>query len=351
MGEAVGTLGLIGLRQRPVGLGIAHGPRAAPGSQPSGTARSPINRFGTRIHLGGRFATLRPWFVSQVAIALFWLLWAPTALYQSQAYQDFWISRPTPGTVGLLVLDLTSAYLPYWHVPRSLELLVAVGVLLVGAACVRLPRPDYIFLLALLLIPVAAIFLVSQVKPIFLARALIYVSAPYLILIAAGITALRRWHLGTLILGVLVLANGISLAQMYTIDQKEQWDAAVQYLIARSTPGELVLFIAADNQIPFDYYAARAGSSLDERGLPADVLTVRPLEPVLHEADLPRLDELVAGRASFWIVESRTFFADPEGLVRRHADDWYRPVDEASFTGITVVHYTTSPVQELGTVY
>ncbi|HEX2987336.1 MAG TPA: hypothetical protein VHS06_04105, partial [Chloroflexota bacterium] len=129
--------------------------------------------------------------------------------------------------------------------------------------------------------------------------------------------------------------------RMYTLPIKEEWQEATSYVASRAEPGELVLFVATDAQFPFDYYLEGEGIDLERRGLPVDVFTVGPLEPEVRPEDLGRVDRLVAGRDSFWLIESHEEFADPEGRVRRHSDDRYRQMERREFVGIVVSRYGT----------
>ncbi len=288
-------------------------------------------------------AILRPWLLSQVAVVALWLPWLPNFLRQGQTYWDFWIPAPTPERLQGLLFELTSAYLPHWRVPYGQELLAAGALLLVLLATTRLAGREAAFLLALLVVPVGATYLVSQVKPIFLSRTLICVAVPYLVLLAAGVDRLRGWRLQTVVLALLVLLNLVSLYRIYFFEPKEEWDLASGYVAARATSGELVLFVAADAQIAFDYYAAGQSKVLEEHGLPVDALTVGPLEPEIGETDLARMDQLVSRHSSFWLVDSHSAYPDPGGLVRRHADRHYRLTEEMQFYGVKVLHYATTP--------
>jgi hypothetical protein len=283
------------------------------------------------------------WIASQLAIALLWLPWLPFFLRQSQTYQSFWIPAPTWVTVKSVLFDLTSIHLPHWRVPMGMELLVLGGLVLALLGGRGLSRPAYLFLLGLFLAPIAAMYAVSQIKPIFVSRALIYVSMPYILLMAAGLVSLRRWGLGVGLLGLVVLLNLVSLHRIYGVVEREQWDRAASHVLANADPHELVLFVASDAQIAFDYYAERDPKPLERRGLPVDVFTVGPLEPRMEERDLARMDGLIEGRASFWLVQSHAAFADPMELARRHADERYRRIDTRELQGVKLFRYATRP--------
>lgn len=291
--------------------------------------------------LGAVPRLLRPWLLSQMALLVLWLPWLPNFLQQSQTYQQFWIETPTPDKVATLLMEFSSAYIPHWRIPLGREILVVLALSVALLAARRLTRADYLFLLSLFLVPIVAMYLVSLSRPLFLSRVLIYSSAPFLLLVAAGVAGLRKWRIQLLVLGALVVLNLVSLYRIFTVPFKEEWNLATRYVAARAVAGELVLFMAADTQIPFDYYSQDATKALERRGLPADVFIVGPLEPPMRIEDLARMDQLIAGRDSFWLVESHWLFPDPQRIARRHADAEYRLVDQREFQGITVLRYET----------
>jgi hypothetical protein len=280
------------------------------------------------------------WLISTLVVAVVWLPWLPSFLEQGQTYQTFWIPVPGAAELKTLLFEMTSAYLPHWRLPHGQEILVAAGLLLAVLAGRRISRPEYGYLLTLTLLPVAIVFLVSQVRPIFLSRTLIYVGIPYLVLLSAGAASLLpRWRSGALLIGALLVLNLVSLHRMYDVIPKEDWRAVAAYVLTYATPGELVLFNATDTQIPFDYYAAGTATSLQEHGVPVDVLTVGPLEPRMQPADLARFEQLVSGRESFWLIESHTAVVDPTGLVRGRADALSERTEARTYAGITIYHY------------
>ncbi|MHB0869181.1 MAG: glycosyltransferase family 39 protein [Chloroflexota bacterium] len=338
LGEGVAALLLL-TSQAKAPRPIAGGKEPVRAAAPN--AREPSERSIGRLRGPKLPAALRPWLLSQVAIVLLWLPWLPSFLRQSQTYRQFWIEVPTRTDVQTLLFEFTSAYLPHWLINSGQEVLIGGALLLALLAARRIPLREYLFLVILFVVPVAAMYLMSQAKPIFLSRALIYAASPYLALVAGGTAAVTRWRMGTVLLGLFLLLNVVSLYRMYTVIPKEEWDLAASHLTSQATPGDLVLFVAADAQIPFDYYADRQPKQLERRGLPVDVFTVGPLEPRVEEGDLAHMDDLVGNRESFWLVDSHTAFADPDGLARRHADDRFRLEDEKQFEGITVLRYRT----------
>ncbi len=331
-------VGFGGTSPHPDPLPEGEGGRGLPLSRGEGRGEWPT-AAGARPRWIAVLQSYRPWLLSQAAVLLLWLPWLPGFLRQSQTYQRFWIERPTWDSIVTLGLEFSSYYLPHWKVPFGREVLVAVALLLALGIAVKVGRREYLFLVCLFVVPVVAMYLVSQVKPLFLTRALIPSLAPFLLLVAAGIVRLRPRALGVGLVALLVLLNLTSLYRLYSVPMKEEWEEATTYVVSRAEPKELVLFVAADAQIPFDYYLEGEDLDLERRGLPVDVFSVGPLEPAVKAEDLGRIDQLMAGRDSFWLIESHADFPDPEGGVRGYSDQQYRQTDLKEFRGISISRY------------
>jgi hypothetical protein len=134
-------------------------------------------------------------------------------------------------------------------------LLVALGVLNVASRARTL-------LLGYLVIPVALAGLISLKMNVFYERYFSFVVPPYAILAAAGLTKLATcgrdgWRRAALIVvttAVLVAGNVPALAAVYRGPWRYDWRAAAQYVEARGRPDDLIVYIPAYANLPFDYY-------------------------------------------------------------------------------------------------
>jgi hypothetical protein len=252
-----------------------------------------------------------------VAGVLAWSPWLPGFLHQAAAVDtEFWLPPPTFGKVLDHVRDLVSA-----RAPGELVLVLTVAaVVLAGIGARRMRGPSGVALLlpALVIVPLAGELAASLRRPVFYSQTLVWTAVPLVVLVAAGLVALRRRELMVVATGALLAVNVVSLATYYTDPGVEDWRGAARYVAAHAEPGDLVVFDAAWARIPFDFhYRAEGGPPLDEHGVPVELFERGELESRVTPADIPRLDALVAGRPRVWAVHSHDWYTDPGGLVAR----------------------------------
>jgi hypothetical protein len=202
---------------------------------------------------------------------------------------------------------------------------------------------------ALVYVPVGIALLVSLRRPIFSIHTLLWLALPYLTLVALGTCALaQRWpRLGKVptaaaLVALVVLLHGGALHGYYAYFHKEAWDAAAQAVATQAQPGDLILFNATWVQLPFEYYFQRYEVEAELRGVPADLFERGVLEPVMMDADLARLRELLtaqkAGR-NVWLIYSHNWYTDPHGLVLTELTRHLGMGEEQTFTGIRVIRF------------
>jgi 4-amino-4-deoxy-L-arabinose transferase-like glycosyltransferase len=285
---------------------------------------------------------LRAWLWAQAAAVAVWSLWLPTWLDQVRRVdEEFWIQPPTRGVIAELWPTFASAHLPAQ--PDSLKpgvSLLAAALVALGIATLR-ARPRLLaLLLALCAAPVAGELLVSLRRPIFYDRTLIWVTIPFLLLVAAGVTALRRWPPAqALALLLFAGANVLALNEYYRRFEKEQWREAAAYVAQAAGDGDLLLFNASWVQLPFEYYFARSGRTLEMRGAPADLFDAGVLEPKMTAADVPALEPLLAANPCVWLVYSHNWYTDPESLLPRTLERTHNLYDRQHFYGLELRRY------------
>ena len=107
-------------------------------------------------------------------------------------YQEFWISKPTLGTVLDTLKTFLSAMLPTRQIGWADVIWVAYGFLaILGIVRLRKQPALIAFLAVLFLTPIIGEWLVSLRRPIFYDRTLIWATLPLYLLLAAGIAQLR----------------------------------------------------------------------------------------------------------------------------------------------------------------
>ena len=132
----------------------------------------------------------------------------------------------------------------------------AGSLLLIGVALGVARWRDQVALLAWLLLPPLALWIISLNRPIFTDRYLIWIGTAFYLGVSLGMAALwRLWKPLGLI--ALVAVAGIGLRGVY--DQaatpiKSDFRGAAQYIRAHQAPGDLVVFQIPYVRHTFDYY-------------------------------------------------------------------------------------------------
>jgi mannosyltransferase len=287
----------------------------------------------------------RNWLLAQAGIFLLWLTWLPAFISQSMGvYREFWLPPPTletvVGTVGVFV----SEFLPlplwgFWIAGAFCMALVVMSVVYFGHRPARAA-----FLLVVFAAPILGAWLVSLRCRIFYDRTLIWASLPLYVLLAAGISRLRRWPLVLAGLLMVLAANGLSLHEYYVHFEKEEWDDAAAFVAQRAEPDDLILFNATWMQLPFDYYFHRLNDvPVVEHGVPVDLFDRDVLEPKMAESDLPYLRDLVSDRDRVWLVYSHYWYTDPDGLIPPALEGALDLQDRWEFYGVQVWLYAAPP--------
>ncbi len=272
---------------------------------------------------------LRDWLVAQAAVLLLWSPWAWSFVRQVRMVDaEFWIQPPTRATI----VDTLAVFFGDW-LPHGNDWFwaVLVGALLLGIVGAWRRAGAVTLLLVLAALPFVAELLISLRRPIFYDRTLIWTTLPLFLLLGAGLRLLQmpaaegraeaQWTrrgagVGAALLLAAVLAGGyMSLVNYYDHYQKEEWREAAAWASARLRPQDLLLFNATWAQIPFDFYVDRDGAAVARHGAPVDLFDAGVLEPIMTEADVPRLREVIAPHACIWLVYSHEWYTDPQALV------------------------------------
>jgi hypothetical protein len=243
------------------------------------------------------------------AIALIaWSWWLPKIAHQAH-YQlkDWWIPPPTAAALWETTQDL---FLPM-HLASTKPVgaaVVALGVLLGLFAWRR--RPLALTLSAgmtgggLLLL-----FALSYWRPMFLTRAVLWAGVPILVLIAAGVMALRPKPLRWALTACLLLLWAKNTHTYYRYAAKPAWDQAAHFVQQHDQPDDLLVFIWAHHDCAFAYYYPEDAPNAPRRiGLVGDDRQhFNPHDPGLAYITLQRLPfdalpDLASNYRTLWII-------------------------------------------------
>lgn len=294
--------------------------------------------------------------VASVGSFVLWLPIAPVLLTQVRTVaQDFWIPRPSAAYTRTVLLEATIGVPPPPNQIQLSDRIVLTGPQDLALGLIALPRGEPLRQLSLqvterqetllivlaalvgfgvyaawrraggtaalllagsMILPVVALVVVSQTKPLLLSRAIIGSGSLALILAAAACVVLPR-PLRPLAIALVLLWELLTLGQHWWYSGGEHWQETAAQLASQARPGELVLINGRWTQLPLDYYLRHyPDARLVERGVPVDYAERGKPEPVISEADLPRLRALTAGRERVWLVLSQDFFTDSRKLTR-----------------------------------
>ncbi|MBI2886147.1 MAG: glycosyltransferase family 39 protein [Chloroflexi bacterium] len=237
-----------------------------------------------------------------------WLVYLPGQV--EKVTRAFWI--PTPGPTELV----RTAIVFHFHLPLPAGWLgpaAFLSLLLVTVTAVELrrrwlaalgERAGLLALLVLALAPLALIYLVSQVRPIYVERAALAAAAAYYLLLAAALRWLPlrpvAWALGALLLLGMLVANVYQW--QYQSFPRSPLGEVARYLAQEVRPGDMVLHDNKLSFFPAYYFAPGLPQSYvaDPPGSPNDTLApgttrVLGLSPTTPE-------EAARGHRRLWFV-------------------------------------------------
>jgi mannosyltransferase len=284
---------------------------------------------------------LANWLIAQLGVFLLWSPWLVAFVIQATGVdREFWISKPTLGTVLDTLKAFLSAMLPTGQIGWAAVIWAAYGLLaILGIVRLRKQPALIAFLAVLFITPIVGEWLVSLRRPIFSDRTLIWATLPLYLLLASGIAQLRYRSTILAAVVILVAVNLLSLRQYYTFFDKEEWDKAAAYVGEHVEKDDMLLFNATWVQIPFDYYFRYQNRSVTKHGAPVDLFDRGVLEPKMAEGDLPRLHELIADNERVWLIYSHNWYTDPKNLVPTALSQDLKLLDQHQFNGLEVRLY------------
>lgn len=282
--------------------------------------------------------------VSIKALAIGLLIWAPC--------------------VPILLLELKTVETAFWATisPKMLTwpLTLATGgklaffpvAILFALGWYRLFRARKgiaLYVLAILFVPMLAIFAVSYlVKPVFVVRTFEWMAPPFLLLAALGMAARLRLFVISLVVLLCLAQDGV-FYQTHTEDLR----GLVSYLASERQPGDLILVYPNEIEVGMQYYARGLSRGLDVAAIPArypatglhrPYLASNKGAPAAIESDRPQIEQLLASHARVWFVGN---WPGRDGKMNVVADTLYRqcgmPVSSVDFSGIRVTLFRPTP--------
>ena len=233
--------------------------------------------------------------------------------------------------------------LPELHVSQSLAtlqphvLILSIAGLLFGALFVlgltalRRLSDTGKFLSSWIAVPIIGVLGVSALIPglAYNARYAAMGFPAYMIILALGITSVRRPSMQMMFLAAVLLVNGFSLANYYHNPRYSREDArsAARYLEAEAKAGDIIMVVGNTTALAY-YYSG---------GLPI----VRWDEEVISDqsALTARLKQLNEDYDHLWLVAIRPWDLDPKGTVKAALDETFHLTVHKDWPGVDVYLY------------
>jgi uncharacterized membrane protein len=294
-----------------------------------------------------RWRNLRPFLLSHLLVTVLFAPWLAVVPSQfGKIQQAYWVEQP--GVVKLIqtILIFHFAYdnqsLPGWLLPPalffSLLILAIIAFELIRQRTTSdsqrsYPTPNSL-LLILSLAPVLLTFLVSQVRPVYIVRALLPSALMYYTLIAGVLFAGRtprpvKW--GLLLPSALIVAASLMNHYSYAQFPRPPFDEVAAYLRTHYQPADVIVHSNKLTFLPTHYYDRSLPQTFiaDEPGSPSDTLAY-PTQQALGLFATPDMATATQGHERVWFV------------IFRRALDEYRAAGYANHPHLAWLeqHYT-----------
>jgi len=276
-----------------------------------------VSQWISLLWLKGRIDR-RPLVGSLVSIHV---LIAPLAfclLVISDRSQLAWLGQPSLSALYSFWLDLTGN-------GGGLMLLLCALLSVVAIRAGKLPEHaqnaldtwKYLFLLIWLLLPVAALLIMSLRWPCFSPRFLIPCLVPAMLLVAEGVNRMPSRIIGTgallLLLGFWLNADFAYYRTRADVGRTDNWRDATSYVVSQARADDAVLFTYSEERLAFDEYQwqfhmANAPIQQFPEGSDYDLLTQRPSRPTDET-----VEKIANTHARVWVLSA----FQPDSASRR----------------------------------
>ncbi len=243
------------------------------------------------------------WLVSQLAVALLSIIGLAGVFSSETVYWwgllDTWHGAPT-------LRDLVGMLFSFSLGTTVQNRMLYLGGLLIFVLCAawslvdvkkrRLALDDGLLFVGLyLLVPLGAVFTLSQFQSFWVLRYVFPFLPPWCIIVARGLERMPGRVLRPLMLLAIVLASIWPIANLYRYQQKEDWRGAVSYISSQEQPGDVIVLVDEDIWLPFEHYY---------RGTTPRVGISRGVTD--HDLVAARIGILLPTYARIWLVLSHT---------------------------------------------
>jgi 4-amino-4-deoxy-L-arabinose transferase-like glycosyltransferase len=202
-------------------------------------------------------------------VAVAWIPWIPHVLGFNEGFSTSWASLKARPTLGEIPMLWGSFGLGEWdpgqghsrmHYILFIYTYASVALMALSAWTDR-RRAESRMVTVWLVFPVLVLFLLSIIKTnAWMTRYLIFISPAFFLLLGA-LWARQKNMLAFAALGVLLfMVPSAKLVRYYQKDTRPEWKQAVQYVMKREKPGDIIALYRRGNENVFThYYDGKAG--------------------------------------------------------------------------------------------
>jgi uncharacterized membrane protein len=328
---------------------------------------------------GARWRNLRPFVLSHLLMfGLFapWLAVVPSQFGKIQ--QAYWVEQP--GLVKLIqtVLIFHFGYdnqsLPRWLLPLALffSLLILAMFIFELIRQYRTVDPRHLpatsdsllsaptsLLLSLALVPIVLTFLASQVRPVYIVRALLPSALIYYLLVAkvlVGGPAPKSVKWGLFLPSGLIVVASLLNHYNYAQFPRSPFNEMAAYLGTHYQPGDVIVHSNKLTFLPTYYYDRSLPQEFvaDEPGSPSDTLAY-PTQQALGLFATPDIETATLGHERVWLVVFQRAIEEyraagyPDHPQLTWLGQYYTLVSVTSFNDLDIYEYQSglSPTASL----
>ena len=297
--------------------------------------------------------------------------WVPVLIQQNAwANRNFWADKPRWHELSWVLGQIVAArpfpfkdwlnefyHSQFWdaEIVSIAVFWIATIVIGIGAGVQRFGRvvaalSFYAF------VPILGVFLKSRYgTPIFMGRIFIASATVIPLLLAIPLAAdLNRWvkaQVG-LLLTVLLFVAGASAYLYSTGEPHEDWRGVYKYVAAQPREGTLLVFVANEGQLPFDFYALKDHTQsikFARTGCPQGFIELDPpqtVRRVLSDDDITPLKTAVSSGQyrQIILIYAHEWFSDPNRLAESYLNRHCELVEDRAFNLVHVYRYA-APAQ------
>jgi uncharacterized membrane protein len=199
---------------------------------------------------------LRNWAIIHTFVALSFLPWLPTLLYQNDHMQQkgWWAVAPDTASTISTLGDLYGI-----GSKNPIISVVFICFAIWGTYQVRSRRSIVVALVFLTLAGPCFFGIVTLYQPMFMVRLMLWSALPYAVLTARGILTIpSNFAIRSLLGTVVISAVTFLYFDYYSIRQKPNWQAAVEFLVRHSESSDVILAIGGSEARSVFYYLNRS---------------------------------------------------------------------------------------------